>query len=193
MEGALGLGQQSPTVRTSQTTSGGLGTLCLEGTSGKPAVPSSLHCPPSPLRSSGPTLTLLVMGSSRPRGSSWHPVSRLCFARWRVHSPSLERQQGLPGGRCLGWQDLGLGRQEGADQAVWTLHTHFPATPPALRLRTRRGGSQPHGPACAEHGGGHSVGLFVLHLVFLVWSRARGLGTSGGGGWKRRGPWQGCG
>lgn len=87
-------------------------------------------------------------------------------------------------GRCLGWQDLGLGRQEGADQGVWTLHTPFPATPPALPLRTRRGGSQPHGPACAGHGGGHSVGLFVLRLVFLVWS----LGAQAGlGAWEPAG------
>lgn len=34
----------------------------------------------------------------------------------------------------------------------------------------RRGGTQLHGPACAGHGGGCSRGLFILHLVFLVWS-----------------------
>lgn len=79
---------------------------------------------------------------------------------------------------CLVWQELGLGRQAEADWGklgtswkLWILHAPFPATPPALTLRTPgRRGTQLHSPACAGRGGGCSVVLFILHLVFLVWS-----------------------
>lgn len=71
-------------------------------------------------------------------------------------------------------------------------------TPPGLTLRLpERRVSAPR-PCCTGHGGGCNVGLFVLHLVFLVWNldAPAGLGAwewVGVGSTERsRGPWQRC-
>lgn len=151
----------------------------------------------SPLRSSGPTLMLPVMRSFLARGSPWYPGQwDLQFLLCRLAGPKpipgettgpvqgavpgvAEAWAGEAGGARLGKAGCWLG--------VWTLHAPFPSSPsrPAPQ-DPRRGGTQLHGPTCAGRGGGCSIGLFILHLVFLVWS----LGAQAGlGAWEPVGRW----
>lgn len=121
------------------------------------------------------------------------------------------------GGRCGGggaaqgvvpiWeglgQDAGGGRQGklGAGCQLESVDCNLqPLSPtsPGLTLRPPERRVPAPRPCCTGHGDGCNVGLFVLHLVFLVWSldAPAGLGTwewMGVGSVERsRGPWQRC-
>lgn len=158
-----------------------LGTLRLKGPQ-EPSGPCSLHFPLEPPAGFWPDShaprdeMLTAQGQLRaPRPQA----VRFFLASGRVGSPSPERQQGdARCGRTLGW-----GGRRGQTRGCGSAHTPLPGYPSRPASQDQEGREPPHGPAGAGHGGGRSGGLFVLHLVFLVWSPVPKLGQGPGKQW----------